>query len=76
MTPEPAATPASTGRQAYRSLSLWHDTLAASGDRVAAWRALDLSARRTVIDALMTVTLLPGRFGKFDPATVQIEWKT
>ena len=32
MTPEPAATPASTGRQAYRSLSLWHDTLAASGE--------------------------------------------
>ena len=51
-------------------------TLAASGDRVAAWRALDLSARRTVIDALMTVTLLPGRFGRFDPNTVRIDWKT
>jgi site-specific DNA recombinase len=51
-------------------------TLAASGDRVAAWRALDLSARRTVIDALMTVTLLPGRFGRFDPDTVRIDWRT
>ncbi len=49
--------------------------LASAADPVAAWRGLDLAARRAVIDALATVTLLPGRFGKFDPGTVRIEWR-
>ncbi len=49
--------------------------LASAADPVAAWRGLDLAARRAVIDALATVTLLPGRFGKFNPGTVRIEWR-
>jgi hypothetical protein len=36
-----------------------------------------LGVKRAVIDALMTVTLLPGTRGKkgFDPDSVVIEWK-
>jgi hypothetical protein len=50
--------------------------LAAAGDPVQAFRALDLAARRTVIDTLMTVTLLQTTGGRaFDESTVVIAWK-
>lgn len=49
------------------------------------WAALDLSRRRAVVDALMTVTLMPARRGKpagwragqpyFDPNGVDIRWR-
>lgn len=46
----------------------------ADEDPVAAFRALDTPARQGIVDALATVTLLPGRPGRrdFDPATVAI----
>ena len=42
-----------------------------------AWNGCDLQQRRTVIDALMVVTLLAPKRGRqhFDPDTVAIEWK-
>lgn len=55
-----------------------------------AWPTYSLSKRRAIVDALMTVTLLPARRGRpkgyvpakpgerapyFDPAYVRIEWK-
>jgi site-specific DNA recombinase len=42
------------------------------------WAALDIDARRRLVDALMTVTVMPGRQGihTFDPDSVRIEWKT
>ena len=42
------------------------------------WAALDIDARRRLVDALMTVVLMPARQGihTFDPDSVQIEWKT
>jgi DNA invertase Pin-like site-specific DNA recombinase len=45
------------------------------------WAGLDLDRRRGVVDALVTVTILPGRRGRlpggayFDPAAVDITWK-
>lgn len=52
--------------------------LLSAGDPVKAFDALPLMLRRSVIDALMGVALLPGRHGSrtFDPDTVRIEWKT
>lgn len=46
-------------------------------DPVASWRALDVSARQAVVNALATITLLPARPGikTFDPETVRITWK-
>lgn len=46
-------------------------------DPVAAFDAAPLMIRRSVIDALCTVTLHPGRHGSrtFDPESVVIEWK-
>lgn len=42
----------------------------------AAWEAARIEVRRAVIDALVTVTILPvGAGGRFDPERVQIEWK-
>jgi site-specific DNA recombinase len=47
-------------------------------DAGAVWDRLSTERRRSVVDALMTVTLLPsGRRGKaFDPELVRIEWRT
>jgi site-specific DNA recombinase len=47
-------------------------------DVAAAWRRLDLGRQRSVLDALMTVTVMPtGPTGsRFDPTSVQITWKT
>lgn len=51
-------------------------------DVPAAWRRLDLGRRRTVLDVLMTASILPwtGRRGpdgsRFDPDGVAITWKT
>ena len=52
--------------------------LAAAADARQVWDTLDLSRRRAVISALMTIRLLsPGRGRRgFDPDTVAIEWKT
>jgi site-specific DNA recombinase len=46
-------------------------------DRVAAFLAMDLAGQRRIIDAVCTVTLLPGTPGRkpFNPATVRIDWK-
>lgn len=51
-------------------------------DVAARWRALDLDRRRVVLDAFMTVTVLPrqakGRLpggGYFDPEAVRIDWR-
>lgn len=49
----------------------------ASGDPVAAFDKASLSIRRALVDALMTVRVLPARQGRkgFDPNSVVIEWK-
>ncbi|MBT2508784.1 recombinase family protein [Streptomyces sp. ISL-98] len=50
-------------------------------DPEAAWNRFDLSRRRSVVDYLMTVRVMPSRGGRlpggqyWDAATVQIEWK-
>ena len=51
--------------------------LVTSHDVAATWTGLDLKQKRSVIDALMTVTLLAPLRGRqrFDPETVHIEWK-
>jgi DNA invertase Pin-like site-specific DNA recombinase len=47
-------------------------------DAAQRWAAASIGTRRGVLDALMTVTLLPvGRGGRpFDPESVRIEWKS
>ena len=52
--------------------------LVASQDIEAHWVAMDLQQQRTVIDALMKITLLSPRRGrnKFDRETVRIEWRS
>ncbi|MGH3536844.1 MAG: recombinase family protein [Pseudonocardiaceae bacterium] len=49
-----------------------------AADVSAAWQRASISRRKSVIDALMTVTLAaPGRGMRcFDPATVQIAWRS
>lgn len=49
----------------------------ASDDPGAAFLAMDLGARRSVIDALCRVVLLAGRPGraKFDPETIRVDWR-
>jgi hypothetical protein len=49
-----------------------------AADPASVWDGLDLDQRRTVIDTLMSITLhSPGKGRRpFNPATVQIEWKT
>ncbi len=46
--------------------------------RGAVWAGLSLDRRRALIDMLMTVTIAPvGRAGRgFDPASVEIVWRT
>lgn len=52
--------------------------LATAADPVAVWDSLDVGARRTVIDTLCTITLLPTGAGRraFDPESVDIAWRT
>jgi site-specific DNA recombinase len=47
-------------------------------DIAATWRSLPMTTKREVIDALMRIRILAARRGsrKFDPATVEITWKT
>ena len=51
--------------------------LAGNGKAEKVWKTLDLSRKRAVIDALMTIRLFPaGRGAKsFDPQTVQVIWR-
>lgn len=45
-------------------------------DPADAWETATVEQRRELIDALMTVTLMPtGAGGAFDPESVRIEWK-
>lgn len=48
-----------------------------AADPVAAFEAAPLMIQRAVVDALCTVTLMPGTHGSrtFDPDTVRIEWR-
>jgi site-specific DNA recombinase len=52
--------------------------LLAAPDPGAAWLLLDVAGRQTVARELCTVTLLPAPTGRkpFDPATVEIQWRT
>ncbi len=64
-------------RHGSRTSPRWCGQLSRTPDPVAAFRSLDLAARRSVIDALCVVTLLrtvPGRVG-LDPDTVRIDWR-
>jgi hypothetical protein len=49
----------------------------AGPDAATRWKAASITDRRTVLDALIEVTILPTdrRFAAFDPATVAIRWK-
>jgi len=52
--------------------------LADAPDPAAVWTRLDISRRRAVLDALMTVTVLPvprGAPPRFNPDSVEIEWR-
>lgn len=48
-----------------------------TGDMVAGrWSALSVAQRRSVLEVLLTVRILPTRQGRgFDPASVMIEWR-
>lgn len=47
-----------------------------SGAVAEAWQAADIEIRRAVIETLMVVTIQPaGSGGKFNPETVQVQWK-
>jgi site-specific DNA recombinase len=52
--------------------------MADAEDVAARWTELDLSQRRGILDALMTVTIGRARYrgGRFDPGRISIEWKT
>lgn len=48
----------------------------AGADAVAKWEAAPLNVKHQVINALMTITILPAQIGKpFDPELIKIEWK-
>jgi len=51
--------------------------LLGDGDVRARWAAADLSVKRAVLAALMTVTIGPAvtRGGRFDPGRVTVEWR-
>ncbi len=52
-------------------------SLVSSDDIRAHWPTMNLQARRSVIDALITVTILPaGKGARFTPEQVDIEWRT
>lgn len=41
-----------------------------------AWKGATIERKRAVIQAIMTITILPSGAGKsFDPVQVEIEWK-
>ena len=54
------------------------DGVIGAADPGAVWAGLPLDRRRALIDILMTVTIAPiGRVGRgFDPASVEIVWRT
>jgi hypothetical protein len=55
------------------------------GDPAGVWEGLGLDQRRAVVDALMSITILPTRKGRpagwrpgqpyFDPDTIRVEWR-
>lgn len=46
------------------------------GDVAEAWQRADLEVKRAIIEALMTVTLMPtGSGGRFDPSAIEIAWR-
>lgn len=48
----------------------------AGADAAAKWEAAPLDVKRTIIDQLMTVTILPAGIGKGrDPELIKIDWK-
>lgn len=50
--------------------------LVSASDVQARWDGLDLAARRSVVDALMTVTILPaGKGARFTVDQVQMQWR-
>lgn len=54
------------------------DGIAGHADAAAIWEALPIERRRAIVDATVTVTVLPGRrggTGAFDPAHVRVERK-
>lgn len=51
--------------------------LVGAEDVAVAWKALPLPAKRSVIDTLMVVTILPvGRGAPWDPESVRITWRS
>jgi site-specific DNA recombinase len=66
---------------AARSASVLANLVLAGDDLHATWEASPPEVRGKVIDALMTVTVLPGARGRkpgggyFDPASVRIDWR-
>lgn len=48
-----------------------------TGDSAKVWQRLDVDRRRAVVDALMTITLLPPGRGRrtFEPTTVAVHWR-
>lgn len=56
------------------------DGLAGHADAAARWEDVTMPRRRAVVDAVLSITLNPGKRGghggtQFDPATVTVEWK-
>jgi site-specific DNA recombinase len=52
-------------------------SLVTAEDVEATWRALGIRDRRAVVDALVSVTVLPqGKGGPFDPDAFHAEWRT
>lgn len=50
--------------------------LVEADDVEAAWGSLSMRKRREVVRSLMTVSMLPaGKGSRFDPSSIQIEWK-
>ena len=66
---------------AARASSAVASVVLAGDDLRATWEASGPEVRGKVIDALMTVTVLPGARGRkpggayFDPALIRVEWK-
>lgn len=58
------------------------DGIVSTPDPAAVWSELDLPRRRGILDALLTVTVLPAPRGRrpdggyFDPRTVSLTWRT
>ena len=62
---------------AARTVSPVADLLLSGEELRDRWAAMSADKRAQVIDALVTVTILPaGRGPRFDPSKIQIEWKT